>query len=65
MSGINKIDDLIITPTEEEQAAITGGRINPQPDNGSGKTIDPHLLHEPTRPRWDPGGPPQLARLLR
>ena len=58
MSNPSKPNETIVTPTEEEQAAIQGGANRPSP-NGEGKTVNPDLLHKLIRPTWDPGGPPQ------
>jgi hypothetical protein len=56
-----RVEPTITTPTEQEQEAITGGALvfmNTTPAR-NGWTIDPELCHEPTKPKWDPGGPPQ------
>lgn len=65
MSDTRKLGEAITIPTEEEQEAITGGRVIPGETDGSGKTVNPALLHEPTRPKWDPGGPPQMFKIRR
>ena len=61
MSDPKKTSDAVVTPTEEEQEAVTGGALHTgRPPEGAHWAIeDQGKLHKLTRPQWNPGGPPE------
>jgi len=60
MTDLEKQGETITVPTEEEQEAITGGRVAPNPNHGFAEGVDPRKRDKKRRPKFDPGGPPQL-----
>jgi hypothetical protein len=62
MKDLEKQGETITVPTEEEQEAITGGRVAPNPRHGFGEGdgFDFRKHDRRCRPKFDPGGPPQV-----
>jgi hypothetical protein len=59
MPAIKDPKETVVTPTEEEQEAVTGGATT-----GSGRgrpdlEINPGKTHRPIRAPWRPGPPPE------
>ena len=60
MSDPKVTEEKVVTPTEEEQEAVTGGAVgNTQRGGRSPLEVDPQRINRPIPAPWRPGPPPE------